>query len=351
MPKFLKIIASWVYGTGVTIRNKMYDRGLFASEEVGGVATIVLGNITVGGTGKTPHSEYLIEILKKEFKIALLSRGYKRKTKGFRYVETTSTASEVGDEPLQIKRNFPDIIVAVDADRVRGVKYIKEKYPEVDVVVLDDAFQHRHLKPSLSILLCDYWRPMNRDKMLPLGNLRDTLDQKSRADIVFITKCPREAKPIDIRIMSHELDLMPYQQMFFSTYEYGALTPIYGDYKPNKTSKIGSVAGIANPKLFKEYIVDNFGNPDMLQYPDHHSFSQKDFNNICKLIDENDILITTEKDSMRLLQYQNFSEEQKSKMFYLPVKVKLLNHEDDKFIKFITDYVRKNKINNSFHTK
>ncbi|MDR2651476.1 MAG: tetraacyldisaccharide 4'-kinase, partial [Prevotellaceae bacterium] len=329
MLKIIKILLSFIYGTAVSIHNKFYDIGIFPHKEIKDVVTIVVGNITVGGTGKTPHSEFMLNILKNEFRVALLSRGYKRKTKNFRYVETTNTAMEVGDEPLQIKRKFSDVIVAVDANRVRGIRYIKENHPDIDVIVLDDAFQHRHLKPSLSILLCDYWRPVNKDKMLPWGTLRDRQNQKYRADIVFVTKCPRNINPIDMRIVINDLNLFPYQKLFFTSLEYNDLKPVFDvKNKPAKTTKIAAVAGIANPRLFEDYISTTYAKPQILIFPDHHDFLQKDIDNICEIIDKNELFITTEKDAMRLMKYENFTEAQKAKMFYLPIKVKFLNNEE-----------------------
>lgn len=350
MLKILKIAVALVYGTAVSIRNKFYDIGIFSQEEIKDVVTIVIGNITAGGTGKTPHSEFMLNILKNEFKVALLSRGYKRKTKKFRFVETTSTATEAGDEPVQIKRKFKDVIVAVDANRVKGIKYIKAKHPDIDVVVLDDAFQHRHLKPAMSILLCDYHRPINKDKMLPWGTLRDRQNQKYRADIVFVTKCPQKINPIDMRIVINNLNLFPYQKLFFTSLEYNSLKPVFDiENKPAETGKIAAVAGIANPKLFIEYISATYATPQMLIFPDHHNFSQKDIDNICNIIDENELFITTEKDAVRLMKYENFTAEQKTKMFYLPVKVKFLNGEETKITSYIIDYVRKYKENSKFY--
>ncbi|MDR1553373.1 MAG: tetraacyldisaccharide 4'-kinase [Prevotellaceae bacterium] len=350
MLKIIKIIVSFIYGTAVSIRNKFYDVGIFPHKEIKDVVTIAIGNITVGGTGKTPHSEFMINILKHEFKVALLSRGYKRKIKKFRYVEATSTVVEVGDEPLQIKRKFTDIIVAVDANRVRGIKYIKEKYPDVDVIVLDDAFQHRHLKPSLYILLCDYWRPVNKDKMLPWGTLRDRQNQKYRADIVFVTKCPQNINPIDMRIVINDLDLFPYQKLFFTSLEYNDLKPVFDvKNKPAETNKIAAVAGIANPRLFEEYISAAYAKPQILIFPDHHDFSKKDIDSICEIIDRNELFVTTEKDAMRLMKYENFTEEQKAKMFYLPIKIKFLNKEEKKITEYIIDYIKKYKGNRKFY--
>ncbi|MDR1348444.1 MAG: tetraacyldisaccharide 4'-kinase [Prevotellaceae bacterium] len=346
----IKIIISFVYGAAVSIRNKLYDIGIFPHKEVKDVVTIVIGNITVGGTGKTPHSEFMLEILKNEFKVALLSRGYKRKTKKFRYVETTSTSMEAGDEPLQIKRKFPDVIVAVDADRIRGIKRIKEQNPDIDVIVLDDAFQHRRLKPALSVLLCDYLRPINKDKMLPWGTLRDKQNQKYRADIVFVTKCPQNTSPIDMRIVINDLNLFPYQQLFFTSLEYNDLKPVFDiECKPVATDEAAAVAGIANPRLFEEYISANYTKPQILIFPDHHDFSQKDIDNICSIIDKNELFITTEKDAMRLMNHDNFTEQQKAKMFYLPVKIKFLNREEPKLTSYIIDYIKKYKGNSKFY--
>ena len=340
--KLLKIIASIIYGTAVAIRNKLYDVKILSSKEINNVFTIVLGNITVGGTGKTPHSEFMLNVLKKEFKIALLSRGYKRKTKKFKYVETTSTVSEVGDEPLQIKRKFPDITVAVDADRIRGIKKIKEKYPDVEIIILDDAFQHRRLKSALSILLCDYWRPMYTDKMLPWGTLRDSRRQKYRANIIFVTKCPQNLTPIDLRIINSDLKLLPYQHLFFTTFEYDDLKPFFDNNKPAQTNKISALAGIANPCLFEEYVSQKYAKPQMLVFPDHHNFSKTDMKNICKTIDNSELFITTEKDAMRLYNYKKFTQQQKEKMFYLPVKVRFLNNNDEnKLTNYIVDCITK----------
>jgi len=349
MLTFLKIIASIFYGAAVTVRNKFYDIGFFPHEEIDDVVTIVLGNITVGGTGKTPHSEFMLENLQKDYKVALLSRGYKRKTKNFQYVEITSTVNDVGDEPLQIKLKFPNIVVAVDVDRVRGIKYIKEKHNDVDVIVLDDAFQHRHLKPALSILLCDYQRPIYKDRMLPWGRLRDTKKQMQRADIVIVTKCPAGTNPLDMRLVSNDLNLLPYQQLFFSTFEYEELKPVFDENKPVETDKIVAVAGIANPKLFEDYLSSHYKNVQILKYPDHHAFTKKEMANICDLIDKNDLFITTEKDGMRLMSYENFTEAQKVKMFYLPIKVKFLDNDEEKLTNYIINYAYKYKRNSKLY--
>ena len=169
-----------IYKAGVWLRNKLYDKGVFASYRFG-IPVISIGNITVGGTGKTPHTEYLIDILSKDFSLAVLSRGYKRQSKGFQYVEIDDSTSKTGDEPLQIKRKYPGVVVAVDADRVRGIKRLQSDYPSLDLILLDDAFQHRRVTPSLNIVLIDCNRPVWNDAMLPAGRLRDCRSSLYRA--------------------------------------------------------------------------------------------------------------------------------------------------------------------------
>ncbi|MDR0581545.1 MAG: tetraacyldisaccharide 4'-kinase, partial [Prevotellaceae bacterium] len=185
---------AWLYGTAVTLRNKCYDRHIFRSTAFP-LPVIAVGNITAGGTGKTPHTELLVTLLRDERRPAVLSRGYRRRTKGFRYVETTDTVAAAGDEPLQLKQKFPALTVAVDADRVHGIRQLMAAATPPEVIILDDAFQHRRVRPALSLLLIDYHRPLHRDHLLPWGRLRDRRNQLRRADIVCITKCPPGLTP------------------------------------------------------------------------------------------------------------------------------------------------------------
>ena len=212
--KKLLLPLSALYGVVVWFRNKLFDWSILPSEEFS-VPVICVGNITAGGTGKTPHVEYLIELLKKDYKVAVLSRGYKRKTSGFVLADTQSTVKTIGDEPLQIFKKFPDIIVAVDGNRRRGIKKLlnipEEKRPEI--ILLDDAFQHRYVKPFLSILLIDSNRLIYEDTLLPAGRLRESRAGKDRANMVVVTKCSPELKPIDFRLISKHLDLYPYQDL------------------------------------------------------------------------------------------------------------------------------------------
>ena len=215
---------SFIYGMGVGMRNRMYELGIKKSRSFA-IPVISVGNITVGGAGKTPHTEYLVRLLKDRMKVAVLSRGYKRKTKGYLLADIDSTSEDIGDEPRQMKTKFPDIYIAVDADRCEGIDRltIDEATSDVDVILLDDAYQHRRVKPGINILLVDYHRLIIYDKLLPAGRLREPEKGKERADMVIITKCPRDLKPMEYRVLTKAMNLRPYQDLFFTTIDYESL--------------------------------------------------------------------------------------------------------------------------------
>ena len=217
---------SLLYGTGVWLRNKLFDWNIL-KERSFPLPVISVGNITVGGTGKTPHTEYLIRLLSKEYQVSVLSRGYKRKSKGFILSTTHSTVSEIGDEPYQMKQKYPHVHVAVDANRCNGIEQLCSHNitPETDVILLDDAFQHRYVKPGMNILLVNYHRLICNDMLLPAGKLRENPNGKHRAKIVIVTKCPKNITPIDLRVLTKQMELFPYQYLFFTTFEYGKLYP------------------------------------------------------------------------------------------------------------------------------
>ena len=212
---------SWIYGLGVRIRNSLFEIGLLKSHSFD-VPVISVGNITVGGTGKTPHVEYLIRLLKHRAKVAVLSRGYKRRTTGFIIADRESPTRTIGDEPMQMARKFPEVTVAVDRKRVNGIRKLTDgsTVKDIDVVLLDDAFQHRYVKPGINILLVDYHRLIIYDKLLPAGRLREPLSGKNRADIVIITKCPKNLKPMEFRVITKAMALYPYQHLYFTTLVY-----------------------------------------------------------------------------------------------------------------------------------
>ncbi len=350
---------SWFYGLGVWFRNKLFDWGIFPSEEFS-APIISVGNISVGGTGKTPHTEYLIRLLSAKFKVAVLSRGYKRKTFGFILANEGSDSSAIGDEPYQIYRKFPEILVAVDGNRRRGIARLlslpKEKRP--DIILLDDAFQHRYVKPSLSILLTDSNRLMYEDELLPAGRLREPARNKSRAEMVIVTKCPDDFKPIDYRVIGKNLELYPYQSLFFTSLKYGNLIPVFSENRQiTKTleeirlcdTKILMIAGIASPQVLVKELEKYSKFVDTMIYPDHHTFSGEDLVDIKQRYDEisgeNKIIITTEKDAVRLIDYPTLNENVKRALYYLPIEVTFNLEQEYMFKQKIDNHVRNVKAN------
>ena len=353
---------AWLYGTAVYFRNQMYDLNLLKSKEFD-VPIISIGNITVGGTGKTPHVEYLVNLLRDKFEVATLSRGYKRKTSGFRMVETSSTAIEVGDEPLQIKNKFPEITVSVCENRVVGAEKLLDLSNKAipDVVLLDDAFQHRRITPGINILLIDYNRQIKEDSLLPVGRLREGRAQMRRANIIVFTKCPNEITPITRRILMKDVGLMPYQKLYFTTLDYQKLEPVFSAKKLENSfykEKIFSlliVTGIASPKLIQKYLKQFAKKAEMVVFPDHHNYTGDDISTITQKFEsinsENKIIVTTEKDVMRLKDREDLTEEIKAALYYLPLKVEFLEDEGRSFNKNILNYVGENKSNRELHKR
>ncbi|MEG1563379.1 MAG: tetraacyldisaccharide 4'-kinase, partial [Bacteroides sp.] len=268
---------SYLYGMGVVLRNKLFDWGYLPSKSFG-VPTICIGNLAVGGTGKTPHTEYLIHLLRPHFHLAVLSRGYKRQTKGYVLSTPQSHADSIGDEPYQIQSKFPDIRVAVDENRCHGIEQLlKLSEPAVDVVLLDDAFQHRYIKAGLNILLTDYHRLFCDDALLPAGRLREPIEGKNRAQVVIVTKCPKDLKPIDYNIIGKRLALYPYQQLFFSTFRYGKHKRLFPDPTETPERKLSSLktgeqvlllTGIASPDPLLRHIKTYTSHIDLLSFDD-----------------------------------------------------------------------------------
>ena len=257
---------SIIYGAVTGIRNFMYNTGILPKHEFN-IPVICVGNITAGGTGKTPHTEYLIELLKEQFKVAVLSRGYKRKSRGFRIASSLTDINEIGDEPLQIFRKNPDITVSVDRDRVHGAQSILREKPETEVIILDDGFQHRKITPGLTILLTDFNRLMIKDFLLPYGELRESTNNMYRADIILITKSPGNISPIQRRIIVKELNMAPFQSLYFTSISYLAPKQLFSDIslteniffrQGKETGGIVLVTGIADPLPFKEYLTNFF---------------------------------------------------------------------------------------------
>lgn len=290
--KYLAAPLSWLYSLGVWVRNLMYDDHILPSKSVG-IPTIAIGNLAVGGTGKTPMTEYLVRLLSSDYKVAVLSRGYGRKTKGFRLAQAEETSLTIGDEPMLIHTHFPEVPVAVCADRVQGVKQLQQLFPDLQCIILDDAYQHRKLRAGFYILLTSYDNLYVNDHMLPRGTLRDLPAESTRANAVVVTKCPKKMQPIERRIVSNSLRLATYQQLYYSSIEYMPIelsgTPLL-------------IAGIANPEPLLEFLQEQYPNTELLSYADHHRFTKRDIQRILRMAEQYDCVVTTEKDYMRMQQ-------------------------------------------------
>lgn len=347
---------SWIYGAVTATRNWLFDIEVLKSESYP-IPVICVGNITVGGTGKTPHVEYLIRLLKDQYKIAVLSRGYKRKSRGYKLAQADSTMREIGDEPWQIKQKFPDIYVAVDGNRRRGIEHLlhDESTRDVEVILLDDAFQHRYVKPGLSIMLTDYHRMMNEDVMLPAGRLRESAKGCKRANIVIVTKCPADMTPMSFRVIQSCITLRPYQKLLFSTFEYGELQGVFTDKKRTLKSieteeHVMLLTGIASPEQMKMDISRYTRRITPVSFPDHHFFTKADAEQIEKTYYEMPsprLIITTEKDATRLRLCPYLSEPVKKCIYALPIEVKIMRDEQDTLNEEIIGYVRKDSRNSN----
>ena len=350
---------SWIYGLVVGIRNMMFDCGLLHSESFD-IPVISVGNLTVGGTGKTPHSEYLMKLLQGKFQIGLLSRGYKRKTRGFLLANADTTMPEIGDEPYQMKQKFPGIHIAVDKNRRRGIHKLADDEnikPTTDVIILDDAYQHRYVTPGINILLMDYHRLICFDALLPAGRLREHQFNKRRADIVIVTKCPKSITPMEKRGISRSLELYPWQKLFFSTFKYGKLYNLFDPSQPQfeleqlkeTRPSVLLLTGIGSPEQM-EYDLSQYTTFKSLNFSDHHTFKKKDIRQIenafSDLSGENRLIITTEKDATRLMQCDGISDEVRKSLYVLPVEVAIMNDEEY-FNETIIGYVRKNSRNST----
>ena len=345
---------SWLYGFGVGIRNQMFEMGILKSRSFK-VPVISVGNITVGGSGKTPHVEYLVKLLKDKVKVAVLSRGYKRRSRGYVLSDKDTPMAMIGDEPYQMKRKFADVYVAVDKDRCEGIDRLTgdEETKDTEVVLLDDAYQHRYVKPGVNILLVDYHRLIIYDKLLPAGRLREPKQEKNRANIVIVTKCPRDLKPMEFRVLTRSLNLYPYQKLFFTTLKYSNLMPMYqGESRKLESLKpeenVLLLTGIASPRQMMIDLQPYTKNITPISFPDHHQFRKKDIRRINETFEqmpEPKLIITTEKDNARLFGMEGLSDEVRKSIYILPVEIEFMLDQQEVFNEKIIGYVRKNSKN------
>jgi len=318
--KWYQILAAplaFVYAVIVKLRNGLYKSKLLYAHQVS-VPTICVGNLAVGGTGKTPFVEYLIRMLSPHYRVAVLSRGYRRKTRGFQLATREATALTVGDEPMQIHRKFPDIPVAVCKDRVEGVHRLQMLYPELQVVILDDAFQYRRLRCGFNILLTAYDRLYIDDHYLPMGRLRDSKHESLRAAAVVVSKCPPTMRPIDQRIVDTKLHLPTFQQLYFSTIKYEALP---------QQQRVLLLTGIAHPEYLLQEVKKANPVTKHISYPDHYRFTERDIDKITAMAGEYDVVLTTEKDYVRLMTL-SLPKELSRKLRSVAITAQLSNEEN-----------------------
>jgi len=348
---------SLLYRIVTGVRNWLFNNELIKSRSFN-IPVISIGNLAVGGTGKTPHTEFVLSALQDQWKSAMLSRGYKRKTRGFYLADEKASSRTLGDEPFQIFQKFPRVAVAVDEKRVHGVAKLQELVPDLQLVVLDDAFQHRYIQAGFSILLTDFSNLYTRDSLLPYGRLRESRAGSKRADLIVVTKCPVDLPPIDMRLIEMELNPQTNQSVFFSSYVYDELRPVFPQAEPEnwtvdrlKQSQAGVllVAGIVSPGQIVDYLADYTQTIKTLFFADHHAFQSKDFGLISKTFEaiptSDKILLVTEKDAARLQSNPNFPDELKSRTFALPIRVKILHNQEPLFIQKIKNYVVENSRN------
>jgi tetraacyldisaccharide 4'-kinase len=337
----------------MVIRNWLYDRNIFKSKRFD-IPVISIGNLSTGGTGKTPHIEYLIKLLSDKYHVATLSRGYGRKTRGFIVADKcNATSLDIGDEPLQLVNKFNRLQIAVDEDRVNGINELVYRYPRLDVVLLDDAFQHRAVTPGLSILLTDFYHLYSEDYLLPAGNLREPINAAKRADIIIVTKTRKVFSPITRQRLIDTLKPLPHQHLYLSYIRYGQITSIHNDKcivkKGRAINTICMFAGIANPYPLEDHLKSQCIELVSIVFPDHHRYTPKDILRIKKTWDDiytrNKLLVTTEKDFMRLKDPKVWNLIVNLPIHYVPIEIVFHNGDMESFERQILDYVEKSKPN------
>ncbi len=343
--KLLLAPFSLLYGVGVSMRNQFYDWGLLKAIEFN-VPVISVGNLSVGGAGKTPHIEYLIRLLKDYLEVATLSRGYQRKTRGFLTVQRNMNAEAVGDEPLQYKRKYPDVLVTVGEERAFAIPKIMQAQPDTQVVLLDDAFQHRAVKPGKNILLTEYHHPFTEDHLLPSGRLREWRSAYQRADTIIVSKCPVNEAEVDRERLEKAIQPHPHQKLFFSYYAYGApyylFNPRYR-LRLDQELDILLICAIARTEYLTNYLEETAASVRSLEYADHHYFSGYDISNLQRSFENLDssrkVILTTEKDAMRLELHRDFLLQHKLPIFVIPVEVRFHFNQGPAFDKDIKQYL------------
>jgi len=336
---------SLVYGAAIWLRNLLYDKKILRSTSFN-LPIICIGNLSVGGTGKSPMVEWIVKYLHTNMEVAILSRGYKRRTKGYALAGANTTALDIGDEPMQFHQKFPEVSVAVGEERIVAIPQLLHDRPNTRVVILDDAFQHRAIKAGLNIVLTNYDNLFTRDWVLPTGDLRDERRSYKRADVMVVTKCPAVLSVEEKLAFKQEIKLLPHQQLFFTTIRYGLPYHIISkkEVSLNTATEVLLVSGIANPLPLKKYLQDATKTYYEILYGDHHIFRIDDWNEIVKRFKnipaENKIILTTEKDAVRLIKFGQTLQDYP--IYVIPIEIQFLFNEGHQFTdiisKFITDF-------------
>ena len=341
--RYLLFPLSFVYGSITTIRNLLFDYGIFKSKTYN-IPIICIGNLSVGGTGKTPHTQYLINLLQNNYKVAILSRGYGRKTSNLQIVESTSKPSEVGDEPLQLKQNNADCLVLVEKNRNKGVKHILKEFPETEVILLDDGYQHRWLKAGFNILITAYSSPYYKDSLMPVGNLRESKKGAERANAIVFSKTPENINPTLKKGMLERLHLFAHQKAYFSHINYCTWRCISTnkEFTSDQKYSITLVSGIVNPIPLLDYLQNAGHKVKHLKFADHHNYTPNDIANILSKYNKDSsakkLILTTEKDATKLRVFEKeFGTEN---VYYLRIEIDF--EDKEKFEKQLKNYVAKN---------
>ncbi len=346
MPSLFASFVASLYKAAVSLRHVLYDKGLRKIHRFD-IPIICVGNVTVGGTGKTPMTELVVSHFSATRKVAVLSRGYGRRTKGYIEVTTNSHYRDVGDEPLQIKLKYPESTVVVCEKRAEGIRRIQQEHPEVQLIIMDDGFQHRSVEAKINIVTIDATRPVKDDKMLPAGSLRDIPEALDRAHYFVVTKCPTTMTPIDRRLLRKELIRFAYQRLYFARYINYRAEPLF----PSDTaeplslsSEVIAVSGLGNPAPFIESLKNHYKLVDQIIYNDHHVYRRRDINEMCEMLENHPdaVIVITEKDAVKLRVPSKIPAELRKRIYYIPIQINFIDEPITNFLKQLEDDLREN---------
>lgn len=333
-----------LYGIGVSLRNFLYAQKLLKGVEFDR-PVIAVGNLSLGGAGKTPHVEYLVRLLQDYLYVATLSRGYKRKTKGFRIAQPQDTVETLGDEPLQYYRKFPEIVVTVGENRMFAIPALMAAHPDIQTILLDDAYQHRSVRPGLNILLTQHRLPFTRDWLLPAGRLREWRSAYQRADIIIVTKCPSDLNAAEREALRREISPLPHQRLYFSEYHYDNPYPLLGGTALHWHGGMNAITltALANADYLANFLEGKVARVRRMDFEDHHYYTHYDMGRLKHIFEEwqaeDKIIITTEKDATRLEKHREFILQNQLPIYVLPARVSFLGEDGPAFDQHIKDFL------------